>query len=70
LINSREKEVIGILKQFIEENLDNSELSIEAICVFVGISRTQLHRVIKIETNLSTTLFIRKIRLEKVSFEK
>ncbi len=65
MINSREKEVIGILKQFIEENLDNSELSIEAICVFVGISRTQLHRVIKIETNLSTTLFIRKIRLEK-----
>ena len=31
----------------------------------MGISRTQLHRVVKIETNLSTTLYIRKIRLEK-----
>ena len=62
---SREKEVIGILKKFIEENIDNSELPIEVICKHIGISRTQLHRIIKIETALSTTLYIRKIRLEK-----
>lgn len=53
------------LDNFLDEHLDDSELSIELLCKELGISRSQLHRYIKEKTNLSVSLYIRKRRLEK-----
>ncbi|MCU0339190.1 MAG: helix-turn-helix domain-containing protein [Spirosomaceae bacterium] len=64
-MNHSEKSVIDRLVQFIEQNLDTPTLSLDTICKEIGLSRTQLHRIVTEQTQLSTTLFIRKIKLEK-----
>ena len=56
---------IDKLTAFLDENLDHFGLSLDAICKKIGVSRAQLHRTIKEKTQLSSTLYIRKIRLEK-----
>ncbi|GAB5553067.1 MAG: hypothetical protein Sapg2KO_26580 [Saprospiraceae bacterium] len=53
------------LTRIIEDNLQNEDFSIEQLCQAINLSRAQLHRKIKASTLLSTSLFIRKIRLEK-----
>ena len=60
----------GFLKQLmeiVEQHLDDPNFSIEQLCREAGVSRTHLHRKIKAATKLSTSHFIRKIRLEKAS---
>lgn len=49
----------------IENNLTNEQFSVDVICRDVGVSRSQLHRILIEEAQLSTTLYIRKRRLEK-----
>lgn len=56
---------IHSVRQQVEQNLDNHDFSIEQLCREMGISRTHLHRKIKSATGLSTSLYIRKVRLEK-----
>jgi adenylate cyclase len=56
---------IDKLNLFLDENLDNSVLSVEFLCQNIGISRTQLHRIVKEKTALSVTLYIRKKRIDK-----
>lgn len=51
------------LSAFIDANLDNSAFSVDTICQTLGISRSQLHRLVKDQTELSTSLYIRKRRL-------
>jgi TolB-like protein/AraC-like DNA-binding protein/Tfp pilus assembly protein PilF len=58
-----EKTLVEKLNRLIEDNLDNPSFSIDTICQAIGISRSQLHRTIKEQTELSTTLYIRKRRL-------
>ncbi len=53
------------LDNFLDENLDDSELSIEILCKELGISRSQLHRIVKEKANLPVTLYVRKRRLKK-----
>ena len=53
------------LDALLEENLDNLALPLDVLCRKIGLSRSQLHRVVKAKTQLSVTLFIRKKRLEK-----
>lgn len=53
------------LEHFLNQHLDNPELSIELLCAELGISRSQLHRIIKERTNVPVSLYIRKKRLEK-----
>ncbi|RRB07606.1 helix-turn-helix domain-containing protein [Larkinella rosea] len=53
------------LDSLIERNLADPSLSIETICRELGVSRSSLHRLVKEETNLSVTLYIRQFRLEK-----
>jgi AraC-like DNA-binding protein len=45
------------------KNISDGAFGIEDICKEVGISRTQLHRKLKALTGLSTSIFIREIRL-------
>ncbi len=60
-----ENVIIEKLTRIVEENLDNHTFSLDKVYKELGISRTHLHRIIKEQTQLSTTLYIRKIRLHK-----
>jgi AraC-like DNA-binding protein len=60
-----EQLILENLSQLIGRNIGNSALSLDDICKELGISRSHLHRIVKEQTGLSTTLFIRRIRLEK-----
>lgn len=53
------------LKSLIDKNLSDSSFSTDTICREMGISRSQLHRYVKVQTDLSVSLFIRQQRLEK-----
>lgn len=57
--------MIDKLNALLEESLDNFALSPEAICQRLGLSRAQLHRLVKQESQLSITLYIRQRKLEK-----
>ncbi|NND32944.1 MAG: helix-turn-helix transcriptional regulator [Saprospiraceae bacterium] len=62
-----EDEVVRRARETIEARLHEPSFSIEVLCKEVHMSRSQLHRRIKQQTGLSTSLFIRKIRLERAA---
>ncbi|MGD1892825.1 MAG: response regulator [Cyclobacteriaceae bacterium] len=53
------------LRQEIEENLDNSDFGIAALCTAMGMSRSQLHLKSIALTARATSHFIRGIRLQR-----
>lgn len=53
------------LRQGILDNLINTDLSIDGLCKHMVMSRMQLHRKLKALTGLSTSIYIRNIRLTK-----
>lgn len=64
-MNRSDSEILEKLIRLIENNVSNSELSLEAVYKELGVSKTRLHRIVKEKKQLSTTLFIRSVRLEK-----
>lgn len=52
------------VRDLVESNLDDEDFGIQQICRAVGVSRTQMHRKLKALTGLSSSHFIRSIRLE------
>jgi TolB-like protein/AraC-like DNA-binding protein len=60
-----DKTLVEKLDIFLDKNLENPSLSVDDICLEMGVSRSQLHRILIEKTQLSTTLYIRKKRLEK-----
>lgn len=63
--SSTEKDFIQNLLDFINENIDNSNLSVEELASQLNLSRSQLYRKIKAITGQTVSEFIRGIRLEK-----
>lgn len=53
------------LRQFIVDNIDDTQLSTERICQAMGMSKANIYRKLKALTNLSLSHFIRQIRLHK-----
>jgi adenylate cyclase len=53
------------LQAIIEQHIDETDFTIDHLCREVGLSRSQLHRKIKTACGLSTSLFIRRVRLGK-----
>lgn len=53
------------VRDLVETNLDDEDFGIQDICRSVGVSRTQMHRKLKSITGLSSSHFIRSIRLER-----
>lgn len=51
----------------VENNIGNSEYSIDMLCHDVAMSRTQLYRKLKAITGLSANEFIRSIRLKRAA---
>lgn len=64
-MTSSEDAFVSKLDSLVEENLTNPSFSVEMICREMGISRAQLHRIMTERFGLSTTLYIRKLRLKK-----
>ena len=50
---------------FVKQNIDNEELSVEAIGKAVGFSRSQLHRKLKALTGKSATQLVMEMRLNE-----
>jgi signal transduction histidine kinase/CheY-like chemotaxis protein/AraC-like DNA-binding protein len=53
------------VQELIHENLDNSTYGILEMCSDLAMSRTQLHNKLKSLSGLSTSHYIRKIKIEK-----
>jgi signal transduction histidine kinase/ligand-binding sensor domain-containing protein/DNA-binding response OmpR family regulator len=62
---STEKIFVDKVQQIVEQNINNSDFSVEELAEFASISRSQLHRKLKYLTNQNATEFIRYVRLEK-----
>jgi adenylate cyclase len=60
-----DKTLLEKFDQIINENLENSAFSTDKVCLDLGLSRSQLHRIVKEKTALSVTLYIRKRRIDK-----
>jgi TolB-like protein/AraC-like DNA-binding protein len=60
-----EKKLIDKLNEFIEVNATDPTFSNDHICRELGISRSQLYRLLKEEFDLSTSLYVRKRKLLK-----
>lgn len=64
-MTNTEKEFILKLNALIEDNLENPNFTTEEICLRLGLSRSHLFRLVKEQSNLSVSLYIRQIRLIK-----
>jgi len=53
------------IQTIIEENISDDEFGILELCKAIGLSRSQLHNKIKAKTGISTSIFVRNIRLRK-----
>ncbi|MEO9571965.1 MAG: two-component regulator propeller domain-containing protein [Polaribacter sp.] len=63
--NSIDKEFIQKLLEYINDNISDSNLSVEELASQLKLSRSQLYRKIKTITGQTVNEFIRKIRLER-----
>lgn len=60
---AKEDEFLEQVRYILENNLSDENFGIAELCEFLNISRTQLHRKIKDLTGLSTSHYIRYLRL-------
>lgn len=66
--SSKDKAFLQELIQLIETHLDNQDMSIDFLCLQVGMSRTKLYNKVKGLTGLPIGDFIRNIRLNKAAY--
>ncbi|MEM9364165.1 MAG: ATP-binding protein, partial [Bacteroidota bacterium] len=66
-VQSPEETFIKKSLEIVDENLSNSEFTVEAFQKEMGMSRMQLHRKLKALTNFSSSEFIRDIRLQRAA---
>jgi len=62
---SRDASFLLRLHALVEENYENPDFSVEALCLEIGMSRMQLHRKVKALTDQSPGEFLRVFRLER-----
>lgn len=65
MIMQTENGVLAKLNNFLDGNLDNLTLTSDVLCKEMGLSRSQLFRIVKEKTQLPITLYIRQKRLDK-----
>ena len=65
LTNSKDKDFISSVLNYVHENIGNTKLNVEFMAKELHLSRSKLYRKIKTATGDSANEFIRKIRLEK-----
>ena len=68
LSNETDKSFLKQLRKIIQENLSNSDLSVEQIGDEIGLSRVQLYRKVKALTGYSPVEILRKARLTRARY--
>lgn len=63
--SSIDKDFVQSLLNYINDNIEDSNLSVEELASHLNLSRSQLYRKIKAITGQTVNEFIRKIRLER-----
>ncbi len=66
-VKGNDEQLMERIMRSVNKNLSDSDFSVEMLTKEVGISRAQLHRKMKEMTGLSTSEFIRNIRLEQAA---
>ena len=66
-VKGNDEQLMERIMKAVNKNLNDSDFNVEMLCQEVGISRAQLHRKMKELTGLSTSEFIRNIRLEQAA---
>lgn len=66
-VKGNDEQLMERIMKAINKNLSDSDFNVEMLTSEVGISRAQLHRKMKEMTGLSTSEFIRNIRLEQAA---
>ena len=66
-VKGNDEQLMERIMKVVNKNLNDSDFNVEMLCSEVGISRAQLHRKMKELTGLSTSEFIRNIRLEQAA---
>jgi signal transduction histidine kinase/ligand-binding sensor domain-containing protein/DNA-binding response OmpR family regulator len=64
-LTQRDKKLVEISAQIVEKHLLDPNFSVEQLAEKLGVSRSSLHRKMKILTNQSATEFIRYVRMKK-----
>lgn len=62
-LNSRDEQFINQLRQFVQQNMSNSDVLVDDMARFVGMSRSSLTQKIKQLFNLSPADFLREARI-------
>lgn len=62
-LSSEEQEFLTRATALVEENLTDSSFDVESLCKAIGLSQPQTYRKIKAAAGLSTSEFIRNVRL-------
>ncbi|MBC8769817.1 response regulator [Arenibacter sp. BSSL-BM3] len=63
--NSLDKDFIEKVLNYINKNIDDPDLSVEALASHLNLSRSQFYRKIKALTNQTANEFLRNIRIER-----
>lgn len=66
-VTSQDDVFIQRIMKYIEENIDDCELSIDGIAAFIGLSRSSMFKKIKSLTGLAPVDFIKEIRLQRAT---
>lgn len=66
-VTSADERFLQKAVDFIERHLGDGEFALSSLCEHMGLSRSQLHRKLKAIVNMSTTEFIRSIRLRRAA---
>ncbi len=66
-VTSADENFLNKLISFIENNLADPDLNVDSLIEQIHLSRSQLHRKLKALTGLSSTEFIRTIRLKRAA---
>ncbi|MCB0565757.1 MAG: helix-turn-helix transcriptional regulator [Phaeodactylibacter sp.] len=62
---NKEMEFLMQLEKAVETHLGSQDFSIPDLCSEMGLSRSQIHRKLKKLTGVSTSAYIRSIRMQK-----
>jgi YesN/AraC family two-component response regulator len=66
-VKGNDEQLMERIMKAVNKNLSNSDFNVDMLTQEVGISRAQLHRKMKEMTGISTSEFIRNIRLEQAA---
>lgn len=62
-LNNKDQKFIGHLTEIVFKNMDNPQFDVDSFAAEAAVSRTLLHNKLKKITNLSTTEFIKMVKL-------